>query len=103
MMGVNLALDVQAEVGRRTFGGRRLAFRIGTNSGPVVAGVIGRKKFSYDLWGEALNMASRMESHGQGGVIQISRNTFGLVGGEFDCEARGRSMSRGRAALRHGR
>jgi len=86
---VNLALDIQAEVGRRTFGGRRLAFRIGINSGPVVAGVIGRKKFSYDLWGEAVNMASRMESHGQSGVIQISRNTFDLVGGEFDCEARG--------------
>jgi guanylate cyclase len=86
---VNLALDMQAEVGRRTFGGRRLAFRIGINSGPVVAGVIGRKKFSYDLWGEAVNMASRMESHGQSGVIQISRNTFDLVGGEFDCEARG--------------
>jgi adenylate cyclase len=81
MMGVNLAFDIQAEVGRRTFGGRRLAFRTGINSGPVVAGVIGRKKFSYDLWGEAVNMASRMESHGQSGVIQISRNTIGLVGG----------------------
>ena len=85
----NLALDMQAEIGRRTFGGRRLAFRIGINSGPVVAGVIGRKKFSYDLWGETVNMASRMESHGQSGVIQISRNTCDLVGGEFDCEARG--------------
>ncbi|HET9876751.1 MAG TPA: adenylate/guanylate cyclase domain-containing protein [Mycobacterium sp.] len=86
---VSLALDMQAEVARRKFGERRLAFRIGINSGPVVAGVIGHKKFSYDLWGETVNMASRMESHGQSGVIQITRNTFDLVSGEFDCEPRG--------------
>ena len=86
---VNFALDMQAEIGKRTFGGRRLAFRIGINSGPVVAGVIGRRKFIYDLWGETVNMASRMESHGTGGVIQISRNTFDLVGDRFDCQARG--------------
>jgi adenylate cyclase len=86
---VNFALDMQTEIGRRTFGGRRLAFRIGINSGPVVAGVIGHRKFIYDLWGETVNMASRMESHGRSGVIQITRNTFELVSGEFDCEARG--------------
>src|SRR5271166_1090241 len=86
---VNFALDMQAEIGTRTFGGRRLTFRIGINSGPVVAGVIGRRKFIYDLWGETVNMASRMESHGQSGVIHITRNTFDLVGDEFDCQARG--------------
>lgn len=86
---VDLALDMRAEIGGRTFGGRKLDFRIGINSGPVVAGVIGRKKFSYDLWGETVNMASRMESHGQSGVIHITQNTFELVSGEFDCEARG--------------
>ena len=86
---VNFALDMQAEIGKRTFGGRRLAFRIGINSGPVVAGVIGRRKFIYDLWGETVNMASRMESHGTSGVIQITRHTFDLVGEHFDCQARG--------------
>jgi adenylate cyclase len=85
---VSFALDMQTEIGKRTFGGRSLAFRIGINSGPVVAGVIGRRKFVYDLWGETVNMASRMESHGQSGVIQITRTTFDLIGGEFDCEAR---------------
>jgi len=86
---VDLALDMQAEVDRRVFGGRKLAFRIGINSGPVVAGVIGRKKFIYDLWGETVNMASRMESHGQSGTIQITRGTFDLVKDGFDCEAQG--------------
>jgi len=84
---VNFALDMQAEIGKRTFGGRRLAFRIGINSGPVVAGVIGRKKFIYDLWGATVNLASRMESHGQSGVVQITRSTHDLVGAEFECES----------------
>src|SRR5271155_256689 len=86
---VNFALDMQAQIATRTFGGRKLAFRIGINSGPVVAGVIGRRKFIYELWGETVNMASRMESHGQSGVIQITRNTFDLVSTDFDCQASG--------------
>ena len=86
---VDLALDIQAAVAERKFGGRQLSFRIGINSGPVVAGVIGRKKFIYDLWGEAVNLASRMESHGRSQNIQITRSTHELVKDAFDCEARG--------------
>jgi guanylate cyclase len=66
-----------------------LDLRIGINSGPVVAGVIGRKRFLYDLWGDAVNMASRMESHGTPGQIQVTRATFELLRGEFDLERRG--------------
>jgi adenylate cyclase len=86
---VNLALDMQAAVAGSRFGGRQLAFRIGINSGPVIAGIIGRKKFTYDLWGEAVNLASRMESHGRARCIQITRNTFDLVKDAFDCEPMG--------------
>ncbi len=80
---VDLALDMQATVARTQFGGRNLAFRIGINSGPVVAGVIGSKKFIYDLWGEAVNVASRMESQGRTRCIQITRNTYDLVKDAF--------------------
>jgi adenylate cyclase len=86
---VNLALDMQAAVAGTRFGGRQLDFRIGINSGPVVAGIIGRKKFIYDLWGESVNLASRMESHGRARCIQITRSTYELVRDAFDCEAMG--------------
>jgi adenylate cyclase len=96
---VQLALDMREAVASRTFGGETLAFRIGVNSGPVVAGVIGRKKFIYDLWGETVNLASRMESHGQSGAIQITRSTYDLVGAEFDCESAGTIQVKGAGAL----
>ena len=56
-----------------------LKLRIGINSGPVVAGVIGKRKFSYDLWGDTVNLASRMESHGEAGRIQISEATYACL------------------------
>jgi guanylate cyclase len=96
---VQLALDMQAAVAEREFGGHRLAFRIGINSGPVVAGVIGRKKFSYDLWGAAVNVASRMETYGESGTVQITRKTYDLVKNDFVLEAKGTVNVRGAGEL----
>ncbi|MEZ4909235.1 MAG: adenylate/guanylate cyclase domain-containing protein [Saprospiraceae bacterium] len=60
--------------------------RIGIHSGPIVAGIIGKKKFSYDLWGDTVNMAARMESNGQIGKIQVSENTYQLLKDDFTFE-----------------
>lgn len=68
---------------------RPLVFRLGMSSGPVVAGVIGRAKFQYDVWGDTVNTASRMESHGVPGKIQLSPSTYDLVKDAFVCEPRG--------------
>jgi adenylate cyclase len=79
--------------------GQPIEFRIGINSGPVVGGVIGRKKFVYDIWGDAVNIASRMESHGVPGAIQISNSTYELIKNAFICEPRGSVEVKGRGPL----
>lgn len=66
-----------------------LRFRIGINSGPAIAGVIGTKKFQYDVWGDTVNLASRMETQGEPGRIQITEATYRLVKGRFRCIPRG--------------
>ncbi|MEA5559858.1 transporter substrate-binding protein [Planktothrix agardhii] len=95
-----MALDMQAEI-RRFQGqmGQSCNLRIGINTGPVVAGVIGTKKFIYDLWGDAVNIASRMESQGEVGKIQVTATTKNLLNGKYDFEERGLIDVKGRGEM----
>ncbi len=84
-----LALRIRDHVAANAFDGHKISLRIGINSGPVVAGIIGTHKFAYDLWGDVVNTASRMESEGVPGAIQVSASTEELIRDTFVCEPRG--------------
>ncbi|MEW5938346.1 MAG: adenylate/guanylate cyclase domain-containing protein [Chloroflexota bacterium] len=95
-----LALEMREFIQKNGFNASRpVDFRIGVNSGTVLAGVIGRKKFIYDLWGDAVNIASRMESHGSGGAIQITRATYEIIREEFECESHGTVNVKGKGEM----
>ncbi len=78
----------------------RFDIRIGINTGPVVAGVVGFKKFAYDIWGDTVNIASRMESNSEPGKINVSENTYTLIKDVFDCEYRGEIDVRNRGRMK---
>jgi adenylate cyclase len=97
---VRMALEMRAYISAHTFrNGQRVNFRIGINSGSMIAGVIGRRKFVYDVWGDAVNIASRMESHGLGGAVQITQTTYELIKDEFVCEPRGTVNVKGKGEM----
>jgi adenylate cyclase len=94
----DLALAMQAAVGART-SSVALALRVGIDTGPVVAGVIGRSRFGYDLWGDTVNTASRMESHAPPGGIQVTERTAGLLADRYDLERREDVEIKGKAPM----
>ena len=96
----NMALDMQAYMQDvENIFEESLQIRIGINTGPVIAGVIGIKKFIYDLWGDAVNVASRMESHGKPGYIQVTEATYLKLQNKYLLEPRGTIEVKGRGEM----
>jgi adenylate cyclase len=73
--------------------------RIGIHTGPVMAGVVGKKKFTYDIWGDAVNVAARIESNGEAGRIALSESTYHHVKDQFECEHRGQIEAKNKGLL----
>lgn len=100
MAVAEMALDMQKVVARMSArGGPQLDIRIGICTGPVVAGIIGSKKFVYDLWGDTVNTASRMESQGRRGSIHVSETTFLRLRDHYAFEERGQIPIRGKGQM----
>jgi adenylate cyclase len=95
-----MALAVRDEVARRSDpSGQPLQVRIGIDTGPVEAGVLGTSKFSYDLWGDTVNTASRMESHGIPGCIQVTARTYQRLRDGYRLQRRGPIQVRGKGQM----
>jgi len=95
-----MALDMQATISQFiSHNGEAFQLRIGINTGPVVAGAIGIKKFIYDLWGDTVNVASRMESMGCPGRVQVTRATYDLLKDRYNFERRGQVVVKGKGRM----
>lgn len=95
-----MALDIQSVIAQfKADNDKSLSMRIGVHTGPVVAGVIGKQKFSYDLWGDTVNIAHRMESHGLSGHIQVTATTYERLRDKYLFEERGMIEVKGKGKM----
>ena len=99
---VRAALEIRAFMAERVagLGDKTFRVRIGINSGSVVAGIVGAKKFAYDIWGDTVNTAARMEQNSEAGKINISQTTYELVKDKFTCEYRGEIDAKGKGVMK---
>jgi adenylate cyclase len=95
-----MALEMQEALARfRAEKGENVQIRIGINTGVAIAGVIGTKKFIYDLWGDAVNVASRMESSGEAGLIQVTESTYQQIKDKYELDQRGKIKIKGKGEM----
>ena len=96
---INAAMEIRdfmlaRKVEKENMGENPFELRIGIHTGPVVAGIVGVKKFAYDIWGDTVNIAARMESSGEAGKVNISGTTYELVKDIFNCSYRGKVQAK---------
>ena len=97
---VNAGLEILEFINKKkSLNENSFEIRIGIHSGPVIAGIVGVKKFAYDIWGDTVNTAARMEQNGAKGRLNVSGSTYALIHEKFDCEYRGKIDTKGKGAL----
>jgi len=84
---------------KKIIGDNTFEIRVGIHTGNVVAGIVGVKKFAYDIWGDTVNTAARMEQNSEPGKINISSSTYELVKDEFECKYRGEISAKNKGQL----
>ena len=96
---VQAGIEIRDFIEARKRSEKAFEIRIGINSGPVVAGIVGVKKFAYDIWGDTVNTANRMEQHGEPGNINISHSTYELVKDYYRCSYRGKIAAKNKGEV----